>query len=239
MTFETTPNTEQDTASPNETLEASAHALLREMLNRKAARPEVSGDTDDGFVNSLRTIKQVLDVEDGASVIYPGSGVHAGVARVFGKEYVVHVDPDGDACKTLDDNGYVAVQSTIEDYAPHESADGIVALNSYGAPSEELIDLLVKPGGFVVANNYTHWASALSKMDKTLELVGAMMPAYQLADTEFVDSSKIPEGAMNIDTEYLIVDRNANITAGTPDNFTFQNDAPRYPDALFAFRRIQ
>lgn len=238
MTSETSPNHERDNNASNESLELSARALLIAMFNKnKEKNLEVFGDTDDSFVDSLKTIIHSLGEKKDVSVIYPGSGAHVGVARVFGKEHVVHVDPDTDAFDALNNNGYAAVKSTIEDYMPNAPADGMVALNSYGTPSKELIGRLVKPGGFVVANNYTHWASVLAKMGETLELVGAVMPDYQLHDSEFVDNSKIPKGATEIDKAYILVDRDANVKPGTPDNFTIQNESPRYPDALFVFRR--
>jgi hypothetical protein len=218
MTSETAPNYERDSNSSNEPLKLSARALLRAMFNKNNEKNlEVFGDTDDSFVDSLKIIMESLGEKMGVSVIYPGSGAHVGVARVFGKEYVVHVDPDTDAFDALNNNGYAAVKSTIEDYMPAEPADGMVALNSYGTPSKELIGRLVKSGGFVVANNYTHWASELAKMGETLELVGAVMPDYHPHDSEFVDVSKIPEGATEIDKEYILVDRDANVKPGTPE----------------------
>jgi hypothetical protein len=228
---------EQDAQTSDEVSKLSTEALLRAMLSGEKEKPEVFGDEDDEFVKWLKGIKQFLGINGDISVIYPGSSTHVGVARVFGKGNVTHVDPNSDAVEVLTNNGYGAIESTIEDYRPAELADGVVALNSYGAPSAELIDKLVKPGGFVIANNHTHWAAELAKLGDTLKLVGAVMPDYRLPNAKAVGSSEVPEGATDLVKQYYIFEPDGSFKPGTPGNHTFEDESPKYPDALFVFKR--
>lgn len=212
--------------------------LLMAMLNKKNKKLETFGDTEDEFVKALRGLQQLVGLEDSASVIYPGSSTHVGVARVFGKGNVVHVDPDSGAMDVLTEQGYLAVESTIEAYSPDKPVDAIVALNSYGVPTAETITRLVKPGGFVIANNWTHWAAELAKLGDTLELVGAIMPDYQTPDAKFAGADALPHDVTDLVKHYFVLESGGEMKAGTPENHTFADESPTYPDALFVFKRI-
>ncbi len=208
-------------------------ALLRRVISRQ---PEVFGDDEkDEFVVALKRIKTQLGIEPGSSVIYPGSSTHAGVARVFGKEHVQHVDPDGAAMKVMEAEGYNVTVSTIEDYHPLEQADVMVALNSYGVVTPEILDRLIKKGGYIIANNHTYWAHEIVEMHTT-ELVGAVMPDYRMATASWMKGEQIPSDATDIVTQYYVLKDNGNVVRGTAESHTFEDESARYPDALFIFK---
>lgn len=151
-------------------------ALLRR-LRQEPQRLEILDDGEDAFVMGLRALKDEFQIPDGVSVMYPGSSTHVGVARVFGKEAVTHIDPDEHAVEALDRNGYKTAKCGIEEYLPVERHDGLIALNSYGRPTDEVLSKTLKPGGFIIANNYTHWAHMLQALSG-VTLEAAMLPAY-------------------------------------------------------------
>jgi len=63
-------------------------------------------------------VKFNLSLNEGISVLYPGSATHVGVAQVFGKDYTIHVDPEKAYTGVLQKAGYTAITSTIEAYSP-------------------------------------------------------------------------------------------------------------------------
>lgn len=196
---------------------------------------ELSGDMDDSFVTTLRGIKDWLQIPDDATVIYPGSSVHVGVARVFGKENVVHVDPDEIAARSLSGADYMAVESTIEEYIPEEPVDVMVALNSYGKITDTILERLLKPGGLVIANNYTHWAHDLSEMPG-VTLESAVLPSYGDVNASYLEGGDIPVNACGLTVQYWRISREGRIEVGTPEDNTFAEKSPNYPDGLFVFR---
>lgn len=196
---------------------------------------ELGGDMDDSFVTTLRGVKDWLQIPDDANIVYPGSSAHVGVARVFGKENVVHVDPDEIAVRTLTSADYAAVKSTIEEYKPVEPADVMVALNSYGSITADVLERLVKPGGIVIANNYTHWAHELSKLPN-VTLESALLPSYMDENASYVEGDDIPDGACDLVMQYWRISREGSVELGTPANNTFAEESPKYPDGLFVFR---
>ena len=212
---------------------------LLEFLQRRQAGLEIYGDSDDSFVCALRGIKDKLNLEDGSTVVYPGSHTHVGVARVFGKENVTHVDPDHEATQVLAKADFKAVETGVEDYEPDEPADVMVALNSYGSPTSEIVQRLVKPGGFVIANNYTHWANKLNGLQDSLRLVAAIMPSYGAADARLVEASELPEEATGSDVVYSKLEGGGEISRGTPEDHDVAIEMSRNPDALFIFERFQ
>jgi hypothetical protein len=229
---------EFDTApEANDSSDDELVSRLREMIENEAAL-DVFGDTEDEFVSKLRELKEVLDIKDGAAVIYPGSSSHLGVARVFGREHVVHVDPDKRAALALDEAGCTVVQAGIEDYHPEKPADVMVALNSYGSPSEAMVGSLIKPGGWIITNNYTEWAHEISELPG-VKLEAVVLPYYSSPDAKIVTGSEIPEDATDISTEYLKISRSGKIEAGTKEDHNIANQAARHPDALFAFRVLE
>lgn len=173
------------------------------------------GDEDDGFVRSLRRIKQDFAIARGSSVLYPGSSTHVGVARVFGKEHVIHVDPEEGAVRTLRAAGYLAVQQRVEDYAPAAPADVLVALNSYGSPTAEAIERQVRFGGMIIANNWTSWAHELNQLSSHTRLLAAILPSFNAPEAELVINPEQLRGAVDRGTD-----------TGAP-----------YADALFVFDR--
>lgn len=214
-------------------------ARLASVLNRLRDEPkelEVYGDEDDAFVVQLRNIAQKLGISQDVSVIYPGSHVHVGVARVFGKEHVTHVDPDADAMRAMQKAGYSVVELPIEEYIPEQPAGLVVALNSYGQPTRKVMDRLLVPGGYVVANNWTGWAHNLSGI-KGYETVGAIMPTYSSPEAAWVDSADLPDDSAGKERVYYKMAPGEPMSIGTPDDHTYADDEYRNADALFVFRR--
>lgn len=212
--------------------------LMLAMFSRLHAKPEVFGDDEDEFVIALRKLKQQLGMNDTSVVIYPGSGTHVGVARVFGKDNVIHVDPDVGSTEVLAERGYLAAASRVEEYSPVKPVDAMVALNSYGVPTAEMVTRLVKPGGYVIANNWTHWAADLAKFGETLELRGAVMPTYQTPDAKFVDAEELPQGVTDIVKQFFVIESGGSMKPGTPEEHAYIDESATYPDALFVFKRI-
>jgi hypothetical protein len=209
--------------------------ILKGMVKDKL---EISGDTDDSFVIGLRSLKDRFKIANNASVIYPGSSTHVGVARVFGKANVVHVDPELEAVKTLKEAGYKAEALGIEDYRPDSLADIMVALNSYGSPTEEIVERLVKPGGYVIANNYTQWANKLNLLESAVKLKAVLGPSFNSDDARIVDAIELPDDVSAINTTYYNMGPGGALIEGTLEDHNFAAEIPLYPDALFVFERL-
>ena len=200
-------------------------------------QPEIHDDENGPLVEKLRMIRQWFDISEDSTVVYPGSATDIDVARVFGKNNVTHIDPDSAACQALVEHGYAAVSSRIEDYAPAIPFDVMIALNSYGRLSQGEVARLVRPGGYIIANNYTGWATDLKGFNDVVQLVGAVLPSYGHDDAELYLGADIPAGAAEMTTRYYILPPGGGIKAGTRDNHTFTDDGPVYPDGLFIFQR--
>jgi len=220
-------------------------ALQQELTEAGSRRYELFGaDDKDGFVVGLRALRDFLDLPDDPKVVYPGSSTHVGVAYVFGKNNVTHVDPEKGACESLEAAGYHTRVCGIEDYHPDEKADLMIALNSYGEATSVMVREVMEPGGLVISNNYTGWAVDLSKLDN-VTLIAAMLPAYG-EDASIVTGSDIPPDATgSTDITYRVSKEGKMITSqGSPDAFLtsdpyateFTEASPNYPDALFVFR---
>lgn len=232
MSEQTNPHTEQNPTPEEDRL--AIEAISKHLSHT----PEAVVNPDDPFLGPLQTIREHLELPDDVSVAYPGSATHTTVAEFFGKDKVVHIDPDEGTCKALRASGYQAVAQTIEDYIPTEPHDLIVTLNSYGTLTEEKVRQVVKPGGYIVTNNYTYWAGELAAMTDTVELKAAILPAWSDASAKFIEGEAIPDNATDIVTKYLKISREAKITNGTPEDHDLAQPTPAYPDGLFVFQRV-
>ena len=99
-----------------------------------------------------------------------------------------------------------------------------------------MIARLIKPGGYIIANNYTHWAHEVNAIPGMV-LVGAIFPYYGLPNAQYIDSNA---EAMQDDPTALVVsnykiDRDGKLSDGTADSNTLVEIVPKYPDALFVF----
>lgn len=148
--------------------------------------PVLYGNPEGPFTRRLLEIQEVVEMPETPQVVYVGSSTHVDVATAFGRENVVHVDPDESACKVLESNGYLAEPYSLEDYVPERQFDVLVALNTYGRPSVKRINRVLKPGGLAISDNKTRWANNLSKM-KNMELLGGI-PDYRVTDSQWLDS---------------------------------------------------
>lgn len=198
-------------------------------------RPEIS-DQEDSFTNSLRKLQDEFQIPIGSTVLNPGSSTHVGAALIFGKEHVTHVDPDEVACEVLRENGYAAETARIEDYTPEQPFDAMVALNSYGSVDEATLSKLVRPGGYIITNNYTGWAEDLSKLTGSVELAGAWLPTYLDEDAKLYRGEEVPEDATGWVQDYYRMPPGGGISRGTPEDHDFADESARYPDGLFVFR---
>ena len=236
--MKTTPEPNPEDIGPEkEGLSERAQRLLLELAIKEslATKLEVFGDEDDVFVTRLKSLKDALDVPDDANVVYSGSSTHVGVARVFGKERVVHVDPDEEACGALRSAGYIAEELQIEDYHPKEKVDLLVGLNSYGTPDEEVIKNTVKSGGWIIVNNYTHWASELSRLEG-VSLKAALLPSYMDVYPELKEGLDIPSDATDLREFTYRIGKEGGLNSQDPDAFEFTEEKPLYEDGLFIFQ---
>lgn len=224
----------KDSLTADELRDRAKRILANNPLERQD-KLEISGDLDDSFVTALKGIKDLIGIKPDASVIYPGSSTHVGVARVFGKEAVTHVDPDERVKVALEESGYRGVTSGIEQYVPDEPVDVIVALNSYGKPDADIISRLVKPGGWIIANNYTGWARDVNTVPG-LELKAAVLPTYMDSNRQLLQGDEIPPDATEDVAYYMKMSPEGKITPGTVQDHTISDVSARYPDGLFAFQ---
>jgi len=110
------------------------------------------------------------------------------------------------------------VAMPIERYMPQEPADVLVALDMPGNPTRATVDCLVKPGGYVIASDWTGWAGKLFDLKDQLEIQGAVAPAYDNSEPEFMILPHLPRGEGASITAHLFNDQK---------------------DVLFVFRRVQ
>lgn len=199
------------------------------------SNPELFGDEEGALTSALRALKEELKIPDGARVAYPGSATDIRVASVFGKDNVIHVDPDEAACVALEDAGYYAANVEVEFFHPYDPLDGIIAINSYGAPTEGVIKRIVKPGGFVITNNYTHWAKELAEVPN-VELVASIMPNFYSEEAKLLWGEDIPDEATDLAEEYWTFGRDGRVKRGTAEDHSYTGASPIYPDALFVFK---
>jgi hypothetical protein len=193
------------------------------------------GFEKDDFTDALSAIAQRFSIASDSAVLYPGSSTHMGVAFTFGKDRVTHVDPDELACSALQQNGCNAVVSTFEDLSVESHFDVLVALNSYGTADPEALARVLKPGALIIANNYTHWADDI-RQSGVAHLEGAIFPAYfGPGGGNYSEADQLPDDATELSMAYYNITREGNVSPGTPDNNTFSDIQPKYPDALFVF----
>jgi len=211
-------------------------------INNNDWKPELEGNPEGPFVKSLTLIRERFDIPEGVTALYPGSATHTDVAIVFGKDNVTHVDPDEKACTALSDAGYSAVAKGIEEYIPDEPFDVMVLLNSYGEINEsnkEKIRELVKPGGIIIANNYTEWAHDLAQLTDIMDLKGALLPDYHDPVAKFYEADEVPVDATEVRTSYYTSVTDGSqppIKPGTLEQHDYALELPNNPDALFVFQ---
>jgi len=233
-----TGTSEEVTVSHHEDLDDSTAARLRDIVRLAEVErqdPELYGsEKEDSYTKGLKELKHKMGIPTDSKVIYPGSNTHTGVALVFGADNVTHVDPDEAVCRVLGRAGYSAEPSTIEDFQPVELADGIVTFNSYGTPTEEVLARTVKPGGFIITNNYTHWANTLNDEVDSAELTTALLPDCGSNNRVVYEGGQIPTNATGITDTYYRLSKGV-MSPGTPEENDFVDQSPNYPDALFVF----
>lgn len=152
--------------------------------------------TGESVPRALNEISIFVDIPEDASVLYPESSTHVDVANFFGKDKVVHVDPNSLVCSALINYDYIAVQTRVEEYEPEELFDVLVAINTSSKLSPDKLDNLVKPGGIVIANNTTKRATDL--LDGGNQLVGAVKPDFRVNDTEYVRQKVAPKTPLEL-----------------------------------------
>jgi len=143
--------------------------------------------------NALFDYLRANGLPEAPKVIYPGSAAHVAPADVFGKENTVMIDPEERAVRALSENGYTAVASRLEDYiALHERDlfDIAVSFNAGGIVERNYKNIL-KPGGFVIANNWHDTANWLNA-SPDFRLLGAVdrgkMGTAELANRDSAES---------------------------------------------------
>ncbi len=240
-------NLPRPTRQERRAFQAPLHIRMREGVRSRifGDRPElpeppqireVVADPDDSIIKSLTMLKERLQIPDDARVVYPGSDTHVGAATVFGKENVTHVDPDESAALSLAKYGYLAKAENIEDHMPTKGPyDVMFALNSYGQLDREGFARLVKPGGLILANNYTHWAHDIP--ESGIELVGAILPNMYAEEAEYTTEAAKLKDSTDIVHEYIRISPGGKVELfNEPTPGAFADESARYPDALFVFQ---
>jgi hypothetical protein len=133
-------------------------------------RPEKPGYSDGVSVRALRELGKRMLLPQPPRVVYPGSSVDTGVAEVFGKENVTHIDTHEAAMAVMALGGYEAVAGPVDDYAgdPFD----LMVVRSALVLSEELIEDLITTTGYLISNNWFRGTVPLMEQDR-LRLVAA------------------------------------------------------------------
>ena len=174
------------------------------------------GEADDSFVKRLQLVVETLGLDIGdLSVLYPGSSTHIGVASVFGKEHVTHVDIDPDATRLLQEEGYASVLGAVEQLVAPEKYDVFVSYNS-GTVNKEELERLLNPGGLIIANNWHGSANELFEQSGC-ELIGVVyIDEAGNAKASNQHTAKTMIGTMVVD----------------------EFETPLFPDELFIFQQV-
>ncbi|WP_226023866.1 hypothetical protein [Halomicrobium salinisoli] len=123
-------------------------------------------------------------------VYYPGSGHDVSPSEAFPESRVVYVDVDAAAMDDLKRAGYEAVGADAAAHDPETPADLLLFRNA-GVTAELVVEVALRPGGLVLANDHLDSASHLAGMDR-LELVG-VVPDEWSGDSPAVDTVE-PDG---------------------------------------------
>lgn len=206
--------------------------LIADILARgKNQTGEVYGDTDDDFVIKIRELTEHFNLHP-QNVLYPGSNQHAGVARVFGRDRVMHVDPDAASMETMSKEGYQVDANRVEDYKPGKQFDLIVSYNA-GTIEPDEIERLLSPTGYVIANNWHGSANRMATY-KNFRLMGAILPSIH--EGTVVDSDTAVQGLGT--TRIGVIPGGIIVTGEAVDEATMSVfDNKNSPDGLFLFQR--
>lgn len=139
-----------------------------------------------------------------AHVIYCGSASDASFADVLGKQ-MVHVDPDQDALRLLEAEGYKIAPQEIEEYVGGHSdpIDLFVSYNSGTVSEEEIV--AIREGGFVLANNWHDSANMLSRDPRFRAICAVSQKGsiLELSDAEaklgYMEIAILPGGSVIFD----------------------------------------
>jgi hypothetical protein len=205
----------------------------KEVFNRPY---EITGDTEDDFVQALRTLQRFVPIAAGVRVVYPGSKTHVGVARVFGKDAVMHVDTNSRAVECLLAHGYQAEVASLEDYTPPAPYDVMVGMNLPDTTAAQHLGSLVRPGGLVVVNNATGWARDLA-VNNRARLYSAIFPAYDGDDSRYAIAGLLPADATACTPAYYRMDPPG--PADGPGPGILEDQVALYPQGLFVFRMAE
>lgn len=219
-------------ASPNPSNNDPIVARIAELLAKgKESTSEVYGDTDDEFVIKVAELTEHFNLHP-QRVLYPGSSQHAGVARVFGKDKVVHVDPDANAIAVMAKEGYQTQAGKVEEYESDQQFDLIVSFNA-GTVEPNEIERLLTPSGYVIANNWHGSANRMSSYDN-FRLLGAVLPSYH--DGTIVDGATAANG---LGVTRMAVTPGGEIALSEDIDETTMTviENENSPDGLFLFQR--
>ncbi len=178
------------------------------------------------------------DIKNASRVLYPGSAADSTFADSMGIERVIHVDPSEPSIKALGDDGYVTVKSTIEDYLNDDPppVDVLILYNPAIGVSDEMC-ALVRPGGYVIANNWHSSAADINKHNG-FKLLGAVSVGddqeFRGGETakKWLEPAKIAmtrEGRMVFDPVKI-----KELEVGT---YSLFNDEPTHTEELWVFRK--
>lgn len=179
------------------------------------------------------------DIKNASRVLYPGSAADSTFADSMGIERVIHVDPSEPSIKALGDDGYVTVKSTIEAYLNDDPSpvDVLILYNPAIGVFDEMCEL-VRPNGYVIANNWHNSAADINYRVADFVLLGAVSVGddQKFRDGEtakkWLETAKIAitrEGRMVFDPAKI-----EKLEVGT---YSLLDDEPTHTEELWLFRK--
>lgn len=167
-----------------------------------------------------------------ATIIYPGSAADVQLAKVFG-ETVIHVDPDAASMDALRRHGLVAISARVEDYLPSltRPIDVLFSYNA-GIPGED-IRSMIRPGGYLIANNWHEAANAIGG-DRSFDIVAAINPGQETLIAPDVARKGLGYTEVAITSGGNVIMGDEEIAKLEPGTYTRMQD-PKNTEALWLF----
>lgn len=192
-------------------------------------------------IRALSILSNHMELPESPTILYPGSAADRTLASAFG-DRVTHIDPDENSMNGLRSDNLLAVTSTFEDYlaamedTPSTSIDCIFSYNAGLVPQEAIKKL--RPGGYIIANNWHGSANALGDDKNNLEIIGAVNPG----DSTFIESFRARDGLgctrLAVTKAGRVVYDEQEIAHLPEDSYTTMSN-PKNTETLWLYRKIK
>lgn len=151
-------------------------------------------------------------------VYHPGSGHDVSLSEAFPETRVLYADIDEAAMADLNRAGYEAVGADATAYELTEKADVIVFRNA-GLVEEAIVEVNLRTGGWVLANNHLASAEHLAELD-SLELIGLVPHSW---------NGELPEIERGVDHsigDHRQATKSGRTSRNTQSRQLFENGTP-------------